>query len=156
MCESTGVFVGLMAASCLELAQIARSAATTAYAVMQVMDDRVAGGVDDLLAHVRDLTGRHRWRDARGLAWKLGLELRRRARDGAALDGRIIEYDRAADARQAQHLIAHAIAQWLLLEWEVRDSECLVRHVAAELVELGDDSQSITDGERSLPLATLA
>jgi hypothetical protein len=125
------------------------------------MDDAVTGGIDELIENVRELTRVRCWRDARGLAWKLGIELHRCERAGATLNGLTIEYDRSADSQEAQRLIACEVARWALLQWGLRAPEHVVRYVAEQLVEheppeqeeLAQDSVERVD---VLSLATLA
>jgi hypothetical protein len=117
------------------------------------MDERSTRAVEELISTVRELTGVMRWRDARGLAWKLGLTLKRSEREGALLADRVIDYDRSASSARAQRLIATEVARWALAQWRICAPDSVVQHVAEQLVVL---SGQPLEGLEPLRLATSA
>lgn len=77
-----------------------------------------------------------RWRDAFGLAFRLGLDCQPRVCTGASVRDQVIQYDRSAPPPLQQRLIAQAVARWALLQWEVLAPPSAVQYVAERLVAL--------------------
>lgn len=93
--------------------------------------------LDELVAATLDASGKTEcWRDAFGLAFKLGLELQPRQCEGATLRGQAIQYDRSASPPLQQRLIAQAVARWALLQWDLLAPPPAVQCVAERLVAI--------------------
>jgi hypothetical protein len=93
--------------------------------------------LDELVTATLDVSDKtDRWCDAFGLAYRLGLDVQPREREGAVLCGQAIEYDRTAAPPMQQRLIAQEVARWALLQWGLLAPVAAVQYVADRLVEL--------------------